>query len=160
VVRRSNALAADAGGAVTKFLRIAVTAVSLTACLLLIALWPRSYWRKDAVWGWFDFPGYLQIDSSRGCLRLIVNLEHKKWRWEYTSSAPKERKHSWDFNIQRPPGLGWWLDMTIPHWFAAVVCASAATAPWIKWSKRFRVRTLLIAMTLVALLLGVIAATS
>ena len=27
-----------------KYLRIAVTALSLTACVLLIALWVRSYW--------------------------------------------------------------------------------------------------------------------
>jgi hypothetical protein len=30
--------------AMLKYLRIAVTALSLTACLLLVALWVRSYW--------------------------------------------------------------------------------------------------------------------
>ena len=31
---------------VTRYLRIAVTALSLTACVLLIALWVRSYSRE------------------------------------------------------------------------------------------------------------------
>jgi hypothetical protein len=30
-------------------MRVAVTAVSLTACVLLIALWVRSYWRADSM---------------------------------------------------------------------------------------------------------------
>jgi hypothetical protein len=33
-----------------KYLRIAVTALSLTACVLLIALWVRSYWLRDEVY--------------------------------------------------------------------------------------------------------------
>ena len=32
-----------------KYLRIAVTALSLTACVLLIALWVRSYWSRDLI---------------------------------------------------------------------------------------------------------------
>jgi hypothetical protein len=32
-----------------KYLRIAVTALSLTACVLLIALWMRSFWVTDLV---------------------------------------------------------------------------------------------------------------
>jgi hypothetical protein len=30
-----------------KYVRIAVTALSLTACVLLVALWVRSYWHFD-----------------------------------------------------------------------------------------------------------------
>jgi hypothetical protein len=33
-----------------KYLRIAVTALGLTACVLLVALWVRSYWWVDAVY--------------------------------------------------------------------------------------------------------------
>jgi hypothetical protein len=31
-----------------KYLRIAVTALCLTACVLLVALWVRSYWRIES----------------------------------------------------------------------------------------------------------------
>jgi hypothetical protein len=37
-----------------KYLRIAVTALSLTVCVLLIALWVRSYQPMD----WIDVCGY------------------------------------------------------------------------------------------------------
>ena len=36
------------------------------------------------------------------------------------------------------------------------ILAIVAAAPWIRWSKRFSVRTLLIATTLVAVLLGLV----
>jgi hypothetical protein len=38
------------GPAMLKYLRIAVTAVSLTVCVLLVALWVRSYWICDVVY--------------------------------------------------------------------------------------------------------------
>jgi hypothetical protein len=40
----------------------------------------------------------------------------------------------------------------VPHWFPFVITATVAAAPWIRW--RFSLRTLLIAMTLVAVVLG------
>ena len=44
----------------------------------------------------------------------------------------------------------------VPFWMAVLSTGSLATAPWVRWSKRFRVRTLLIATTLVAVVLGLI----
>jgi hypothetical protein len=145
---------------VIKVLRIAVAGTGITACLLLIALCVRSYWKKDVVYGWFPFPGYLQVDSNRGRLKLIANLEHQQSKWKYSSKLPESNLYSWNLSLRRIPNFGWWFDLAAPHWFAALVCGGIATVPWIKWSKRFRVRTLLIAMTFVAILLGIIAATS
>ena len=42
----------------------------------------------------------------------------------------------------------------VPHWFLAILLASIATAPWLRW--RFSLRTLLIATTLVAVVLAII----
>jgi hypothetical protein len=47
--------------AMLKYLRIAVTALSLTACVLLVALWVRSYWWVDAV--------YVAQTYSAGCMQ-------------------------------------------------------------------------------------------
>jgi hypothetical protein len=47
-------------------------------------------------------------------------------------------------------------DIIVPHGLGAMVFAMLATAPWIRWSSRFSLRTLLIATTLVALVLGLI----
>lgn len=44
----------------------------------------------------------------------------------------------------------------IPQWFPVLLSATLAAAPWIR--SRFSFRTLLIAVTLVAVMLGLIAA--
>jgi hypothetical protein len=46
----------------------------------------------------------------------------------------------------------------VPHWFLVLVSAMLATAPWIRWSKQFSLRTSLIAMTLFAVALGLVVA--
>jgi hypothetical protein len=46
--------------------------------------------------------------------------------------------------------------LVAPFWFAILISIMAATLPWIQWSLRFRLRTLLIATTLVAVVLGLI----
>jgi hypothetical protein len=42
----------------------------------------------------------------------------------------------------------------VPYWFAVVTFGFVAAAPWVRWSKRFRLRALLMATTIVAVLLG------
>jgi hypothetical protein len=46
----------------------------------------------------------------------------------------------------------------IPYWAPIAFFASLGATPWVKWSKRFSLRTLVIATTLVAVMLGVIVA--
>ena len=58
------------------------------------------------------------------------------------------------FAVFRDPIRGRYL--TVPNWFLVSLIGSLAAVPWIKWSKRFSLRTLLIATTLVAVLLGAI----
>jgi hypothetical protein len=50
------------------------------------------------------------------------------------------------------------LRTSIPHWFPPVLVLALATAPWLRW--RFSLRTMLIATTLVAVVLGLVAAKS
>ena len=45
-------------------------------------------------------------------------------------------------------------DLILPHWFLAVAAITLAGVPWLRWSARFSLRTLLIATTLVAAVLG------
>jgi hypothetical protein len=48
---------------VLKYLRIAVTALSVTACVLLIALWVRSYWWVDKLHvAYWYYAGSMQGD--------------------------------------------------------------------------------------------------
>jgi hypothetical protein len=52
----------------------------------------------------------------------------------------------------------------MPHWFVVLLAGSMVAAPWLRqlrrlrWSKRYSVRTLLIAITAVAMVLGLIGA--
>jgi hypothetical protein len=50
--------------------------------------------------------------------------------------------------------LGMNGDTTAPHWFAMLTALAIAATPWLRW--RFSLRTLLIATTLVAVVLGLI----
>jgi hypothetical protein len=60
------------------------------------------------------------------------------------------------------PGFAfdWWSPslwmVKAPHLFLMLFPAAMAMGPWIRWSRRFTLRTLLIATTLVAVVLGAI----
>jgi hypothetical protein len=47
-------------------------------------------------------------------------------------------------------------DFFASHWAAVLLMLALTAAPWFPWSKRFSLRTLLIATTLVAVVLGLV----
>ena len=139
-----------------KYLRIGVTALGLTACVLLIALWVRSYW-------WVDVADLrrVEIESAAGAIQFAYWGSYMPETWNLES-----------FRIEGPipiekllslPTWGWHDSVvsdsavvTFPHWFPILVLGVIATLPWTSWSRRFSLRTLLIATTLIAVGLGVI----
>jgi hypothetical protein len=147
---------------VIRYLRIAVTALSLTASALLIALWVRSY-------HWSDEVGFLPVGrwgitagSELGTTRFFASEN-------VAIHAYVDTQYIGDFVfdpelIAEPGPLGLRFSLftspsvNIPHWFWVFLAASVAALPWISWSSRFRLRTLLIATTFVAVVLGVIVA--
>jgi hypothetical protein len=138
-----------------KYVRIAMTALSLTACVLLMALWVRSYWRLDA----------LQIGrkiviagcfSSQGQLGIVKRWPYSDWngRLLYLSRSidgEKRRQNRSQFYMT-PLGGDFWAG--VPHWFMVLSSALIAGMPWWRW--RFSLGTLLIATTLIAVVLGAI----
>jgi hypothetical protein len=44
--------------------------------------------------------------------------------------------------------------LLVPYWLLVLVSAFLSATPWIGWSRRFSIRTLFIATTLLSLLLG------
>jgi hypothetical protein len=146
-----------------KYLRIAVTALSLTACVLLIALWVRSYWWADDV-GTLSIGGHeITAGSYCGVTTFLI--------YDAADAAQSEMYFDW-YEIEEdyvPVAAffnyywieeSYWVTGTtciiIPHWFWVSVSLSIAAIPWIHRSKRFSLRTLLIATTLVAVVLGAI----
>jgi hypothetical protein len=132
-------------------LRIAFSAVCGVLCLLLIALWVRSYWRFDQC---KCIPKNLTVGSRRGEILLnqpnieimgvgpILPASFKALGQEiiYDSYSP---------NANRDP-----RGTAVPFWAPTLIFAIVASLPWLPW--RFSLRTLLIATTLVAILLGLI----
>jgi hypothetical protein len=128
-----------------KFLKIAVTALSLAACFALVALWVRSYWAGDGVVVSLPAASHLEIVFSGG--RVCCTYYHfsspdwfgaEKWLW--ISDLPDSAM------------------LFFPIWFPVLLTSMLAAAPWIKW--RFSVRTLLIGLTVVAAILGLAVASN
>jgi hypothetical protein len=78
-----------------KYLQIAVTAFSLTACVLLVALWVRSYWRSDGAYG-PRTPSRLSLFSSN-CGQLSWNDYRTREFTRLGWYVPSE----WSFFTQR-----------------------------------------------------------
>jgi hypothetical protein len=131
--------------------------VCAIAGVLLIVLWVRSYFAHDAL-GCFSGSGHLQIDSAYGGLGIHAarRVKHVEPEWGFAS---------WSLgpNIYSDWGFKQWTDMSgsyvtfgFPDWFVILIATTLAVVPWIQWSKRFSLRTLLIAMTLIAVMFGLI----
>jgi hypothetical protein len=74
---------------ISRFLRVAVTALSLTACGLLIALWVRSYYWLDVVRGQPLNAG-VQLVSTEGCLVCYASWGFDKLPWLFRSMPEAE----------------------------------------------------------------------
>jgi 4-amino-4-deoxy-L-arabinose transferase-like glycosyltransferase len=130
-----------------KYLKVAVTAVSLLVCVLLVALWVRSY----SYWDYYP----LEIDDEFFSM-MSVNGMFAVIKDDVPYFVDKDRDESVD--PSEPP---WWFEskddvlvVIAPHWFYATIFAAIAAIPWMKW--RFSLRTLLIVMTLFAVFFGMI----
>jgi hypothetical protein len=150
-------------------LRITFSAVCGVLCLLLLVLWVRSYWRVDKL----ERSSATNTNNGwRVCLfngRLYVRVgmgggSNNELQW--TLSRPPEEAPTYYYNDVlgfsiRPPKY-----YSIPIWFAALTVGGLAVAPWPKQAalgiihairnvpRRFSLRTLLIATTIVAVGLG------
>ena len=117
-----------------KVLRIAATALSLTACMLLIALWVRSYssagggWHKLTRIGTDQFVFYESADGEVRLLSVDAFMASSLSVWQ--------------------PGFA------VPYWSLVSGFVLLAAMPWMRRS--FSLRTLLIATTLVAVWLGIV----
>jgi hypothetical protein len=133
-------------------LRIALSAVGGILCVLLIVLWVRSYWQSDCV-ARFDASQIrtsLESRSERICLAQFDyskisqgRMETYDWGWEGNQPITEA-----DAN-PTGPSFEWSQDkfglvVSIPHWSPVLIFAILATLPWIPWSNRFSLRTVLI----------------
>jgi hypothetical protein len=148
-----------------RLLRIAVSAVCGLLCLLMVVLWVRSCWREDTI------NGYLSPNDGFSCIamggRIILAFflsipENSHWVWYVnsdptgTSVSPYGRWFGFGFLPQRGTNAP---AIIIPYWFPTLLFGLLAALPWLSWLRwRFSLRTLLLATTLVAVVLGLVVA--
>lgn len=144
-----------------KALRIGITAVSLLVCGLLIVLWVRSYWREDGLNVWLAGAKMFLISSRDGVMSVNICTYPTSYElpgvWFFHSREVSDEwpewfidRPSWTYILSQST-----FELASPHWFPITIFATIAALPWIKW--RFSLRTLLIVVTLFALLFGAIA---
>src|SRR4051794_512322 len=126
------------------------------ACVLLIVLWVRSYWRWDAAWK-FTPATELDIDTQNGEAFLRYFSPPVS---TMKTTIGVGTKPALDIDVMPPNSHagfcfrrgGQSIGLFVPFWFLTLITAPLAVAPWITW--RFTLRTLLIVTTLVAVVLG------
>jgi hypothetical protein len=149
-------------------LRIAWSVVWGIAISVLIGLWIDSYWNSTII---------LRVSSER---RTSIENGLGRMSLSSTSLPPAVREVSWT-SIRAPmtsivldankaaeavmhhfAGVHWMFlkktwRIAASHWLLALAMAAIAAAPWLPWFRsHFRLRTLLIATTLVAVVLGLV----
>jgi hypothetical protein len=138
-------------------LRIAWSVAWGVVALLLCVLWVRSYWYEDVA---FDVSGGLrtQVMSLSGSISLSLVEEPGSERRFITGPIinPRTVIHAPQFSflgfiVNRQPNA---TTTVVPYWLLVSLCAGLAASAWHLW--RFSLRTLLIATTLVAVVLGII----
>jgi hypothetical protein len=139
-------------------LRIAWSVVCGIACVLLIALWVRSYWRHDYV-NWMPTANrQVEVFAIQGRLVFGTWVQTTFVTWRHYSNPVADKQgalriiksyeNAFGFAIVKP-------SLVVPYYFLVLVTGVVAVAPWLSMS-RFSLRTLLIATTLVAVVLGLI----
>ena len=152
--------------------RITLSVCFAIMCAALIVLWARSYRRMDQVYGYCPEPRLVHFGSMCGQLTLRIIKKY---------NAPSRYPYSWqpdgeavadimqrqqnvtasqrDLLIYRySSNYGKLRDgVYFPHWVAVIVTAALAFLFALPIPLRFSLRTMSIAMVLIALLLGLVA---
>jgi hypothetical protein len=141
-------------------LRIAWSVGCGIACVLLIVLWVRSYWWQDILRkgipaisnsGFYSGLGTLKIGFRWQPLDPIFQPPPTLETHPFTPALLAKVAGTGGFGTHRTRST---LTIRFPHWFAVFVIGVVAAVPWVR---RFTLRTLLIATTLAAMVLGLIA---
>jgi hypothetical protein len=142
-------------------LRIAWSVAWGLTCVLLIVLWVRSYFIRDTAW----LPASkisVEMNSLYGRVVLVFPFDryvlgnsfktfHEK---VITQDTSRFQNSILRLVVIRQPNL---TEIQIPFWCLILACLALVAAPWLHCRRRFSLRTLVIATTLVAVGLGLVA---
>jgi len=139
-------------------LRVAWSVVWGIACVLFVMWWVRSYWRLDVITR-ITASGSTTVRADSGLVTLTqmgsVRFFTDSATWAHVVDNASLGIQFWQFDWARNASI---FLVRMPIWVPALVAAILARVPWIRWSKRFSLRALLIAMAIIALALTMIMA--
>jgi len=135
----------------------------------LCVMWVRSYSHWDSPFGPLPGNRQIQINSLQGYLFVNVAENFGHWTWRtfgagrLTDNGAGSDSMFWNFNLQNGVMAFGIVEANgkhfavVAYWCLAMFSSAIACMPWLPWlPRRFSLRTLLIAMTLVAVVLGVV----
>jgi hypothetical protein len=143
-------------------LRLAWSVAWGLVALLLVVLWVRSYWWETYLHVNRATSGRVYVEGQCGEVFIGISEQSDRPSWiDYGTGELKGGLRNFDYTV-----LGFYFGgdemfqglfiIVVPFWFLTCAFAAASAIPWIRWSKRFSLRTLLIATTLVAVVLGAV----
>jgi hypothetical protein len=124
----------------------------------------RSNTHIDRITWHYDRPNAIVVNSAAGQILiakivdqpLVIPLPNgtKRIRWSplFKHMHLLNSRMKWWFGVMDDPN---WTGVYFPHWTFILILAAL---PWLPWSNRFSLRTLFIAVTLLAVILGFIIA--
>jgi hypothetical protein len=144
-----------------RYLRVTWTAFCGLACVLLIVLWVRAQGYVEGVGISISGKSSFLIVNCPGQIAVTTDTSAIRDRWTF-HQEPAGLRSVWS-NGSVEISCRWtawgrfariWGSIFIPHWFLISLTCFLAVLPWPTYSNRFGVRALLIAITLVAVVLG------
>jgi hypothetical protein len=133
-------------------LRIAWSIGCGIACVLLIVLWVGGYDGDKSLYRITGRKGVTVYVSPKGI--ILSGCRYGDLNdWSFIKSGP-------ELSIMQSGEHRLWTwtnwSIRLPYWTLTLALSALAVIPWLPWSNRFSLRTLLIAVTLVAAVLGLI----
>src|SRR5687768_2573341 len=108
-----------------RHLRITVAVASLAACMLLFALWVRSYSWADSVSGRFTRHRALSVWSERGAIRFTFATTPYQIHWAIrTSRAYRGSSGLSRYEYFTPPYQSIFthrFKVTVPYWLSVLL---------------------------------------
>ena len=143
-----------------RVLRITWTMGCVVVAVALCGLWVRSYWRSDELRSGnrrvvqvSSYAGSCYLYSGPNYFSLNDGWQRVSLRLRFVEDGYYEPVPMVVFAFFLPNSHF----VRIPHWLLVTLFGTAAVAPWLrKPSWRYSLRTLLLAMTAIAVALGVV----
>jgi len=144
----------------TRRLRIAVSVFFAVLTVLLCVLWLRSFSTREHLRWRVTTSRAVSIASREGIIGVSTWTKNLDGISSFVFSGPvvgspprRQMSNPLGFEFIRSKEYDG-LSVVVPYWFTVLTCAICVTIPHVLNSHRFSLRTLFIATTLLAVVLG------